>query len=125
MKIDGVTMDTLSDGRIALCGNTFKYKDQIKAVGGTWIASDKVWTVPAGTDISFIRAPPPPPAPKPREEWTKEEWDAYCVSYRRRSRGNVDQCCKNAKSFTQYDYQGPTCYDCPRHGKTYNCYTGD
>jgi hypothetical protein len=123
MKINGVHFETLADGRTALRGNTFTYKDQIKAAGGLWAPATKSWTVPAGADLSFIKPPPPPPAPKPREEWTKEEWARYCASHNRR--GNIDRCCKNAVSFTQYDYQGPTCYDCPRHGKTYNSYCGD
>lgn len=125
--IDNVFMNTLADGRTALSGNTFKYKDQIKAAGGLWVPVAKSWTVPAGADLSFIQAPltVPRPQPNPREEWTKEEWDTYAISYRRLHRGQLDRCCKNAKTFTQYDQQGPICYDCERHGKSYNDYCGD
>lgn len=128
MSTDGVIFETLADGRTSLRGNTFKYKEQIKSVGGTWEPASKSWTMPANTDLSFIRPPPPPPAPKPREEWTKEEWNAYVQRYylsSKRYRGNIERCCKNAVGFTQYDAQGPLCWRCERHGVTYNSYCGD
>lgn len=119
---NGITLTTLDDGRTQVTGRTFDLKDAIKAAKGVWDPAAKTWTLPAGTDTSFL-VPPPPPQPKAREDWTREEWARYCASYTRR--GNIDRCCKNAKTFFQYDYQGPICYDCEKHGKTYNSYCGD
>jgi hypothetical protein len=58
-----VKTDTLADGRISLTGQTFEIKDRIKAAGGRWHAEDKVWHLPAGTDLAFLREPLPPPEP--------------------------------------------------------------
>lgn len=124
MATDGVFFQTLVDGRTSLRGNTFKYKDMIKSLGGTWSASEKVWIVPSATDLSFIKNQPPIPRakPLPREEWTKEQWNTYKMSCN--SLKSTEQCCKNAKVFFVYD-QGPMCYRCERHGETYGSYTGD
>jgi hypothetical protein len=126
--IGGVKWAIQPDGTAQLSGRTFDVKEKIKANGGRWQGETKTWTVPAGTDLSFL-IPPPPPKPIPREEWTKEQWDRYVqrkyFSGESRRGGNIERCCNNAKAFTQYDYQGPTCYDCPTHGKTYNSYCGD
>jgi transposase-like protein len=124
-RLSGVRWEMTATG-ITLSGNTYSFKDTIKTLGGTWAPATKTWLLPVGTDLTFLE-PPPAPKPKPREEWTKEEWDRYVQLYYtgRRSRGNIERCCQNAVAFTQYDYQGPTCYDCPRHGKTYNSYCGD
>ena len=119
---NGITLTPLEDGRTQVSGRTFDLKEAIKTAKGVWDPATKTWTLPAGVSTDFL-VPPPPPKPKAREDWTKEEWTAYVLAYRRR--GNIDRCCKNAKTFTQYDEQGPICYDCPRHGKTYNSYCGD
>jgi hypothetical protein len=33
-------------GKTKIVGNTFKVKDQLRAMGGVWSASDKAWYVP-------------------------------------------------------------------------------
>ncbi len=58
-----VKTDTLSDGRIGVTGDTFPIKDRLKAAGGRWHPGDKVWHLPAGTDLAFLREPLPPPPP--------------------------------------------------------------
>ncbi len=122
-RLSGVRWETAVDGAISLSGSTFTFKETIKTLGGRWAPETKTWTLPAGTSLEFL-VPPPPPKPKAREDWTLAEWQTYCANWPRR-RGNIDRCCSHAVAFTQYDYQGPTCYDCPRHGKTYNSYCGD
>lgn len=61
-----VKTDTLSDGRIGVTGDTFPIKDRLKAAGARWHAADKVWTLPSGTDLAFLKEPLPPPPPPPR-----------------------------------------------------------
>ena len=136
-------------GLFRFSGDTFNFRDLIKALpGARWVPAEKIWTAPATSDLTAIRARMAEQAASiaywaaeaakwdflrtPREEWTKEQWDRYVQRtyfggglHGSRRRGNIEQCCSHAKMFTQYDIQGPTCYDCPRHGKTYNSYCGD
>jgi hypothetical protein len=71
-NIPRVKTDTLSDGRIGVTGDTFPIKDRLKSAGARWNASDKVWFLPAGTDLAFLSEPLPPPPPPPRP------WNACC-----------------------------------------------
>ena len=63
LNLPRVKTDTLSDGRIGVTGDTFSIKDRLKAAGGRWHAADKVWHLPAGTDLAFLKEPLPPPEP--------------------------------------------------------------
>ena len=132
-----VRTTVLTDGRISVHGGTFPYKDAIKARGGTWDPTNKMWYLPAGTDTGFLPVLPPlPPMPartytiraapagpsKSRELWTAEEWAAYVITHRRR--GFIGRCCSKAEAFWDYA-QGPTHYRCERHGITKSDYTGD
>jgi hypothetical protein len=125
----------LADGRIELSGGTFPLRDQIKARGGKWDPTRKIWTLPAGTSLEF-EAPPeekapavggagaaPKPKPKPRAEWTREEWQAWSRAYSIRNRGRVERCCEHAAWVG--DPYGPMEYSCPRHGETKGSYRGD
>ena len=51
---------SLADGTVSLSGNTFPYKEQIKALGGKWNPETKTWVIPAETDLSSLQPPPPP-----------------------------------------------------------------
>lgn len=57
-----ITLKSLEDGRIQLSGGTYPIKDQIRAHGGRWNPVERVWTLPAGTDTSFVVAAPAAPA---------------------------------------------------------------
>ncbi len=118
-----VKATVMEDGRIQLSGATYAVRDQIKARGGKWDATARVWTLPAGTDTVFAPAPSPAavaPAPvRTREELTLAEWQMYATSRR-----NAGRCCSHATSFWEYA-QGPTNYRCERHGITRSSYTGD
>ena len=141
-----ITEPAESSGLFRFSGDTFNFRDLIKALpGARWVPAEKVWTAPASSDLTAIRARMAEQAASiaywaaeaakwdflrtPREDWTKGQWDRYVqrtyFGGQSRRRGNIERCCSHAKMFTQYDIQGPTCYDCPRHGKTYNSYTGD
>ncbi len=120
-RLSGVRWEMTATG-ITLSGNTYSFKETIKTLGGTWTPATKTWLLPVGTDLTFLQ-PPPRPAPRPREEWTREEWQNY-LAYSR-NRGGAERCCSHAVAFFPYDVQGPLCYDCPRHGKTMSSYTGD
>lgn len=117
-----------ADGRIMVYGNTYDHRVAIRAHGGKWDPANKTWFLPAGTDTSFLPAPPPVvpkpiPAPKTREEWTAAEWAAYVWAQRRARRYVVGACCAHAKSYHDHE-QGPTHYRCERHGETRCDYTG-
>ena len=92
----------LADGRVELSGATFDFRDQIKAsaaaVGGKaiWDPARKVWTLPTGASTEF-EAPPAPPKPKPREEWTRDEWQAWSFAFKIRNHGRVERCCCHAE----------------------------
>jgi len=60
VNLPRVKTDTLSDGRIGVTGDTRPIKDRLKAAGGRWHAEDKVWYLPAGTDLAFLSEPPCP-----------------------------------------------------------------
>lgn len=126
----------------AFSGDTYNFKDLIKALpGAKWVPATKTWTAPKGADLAAIRARLAEQAAataaslkfweearaatahlsRPREEWTRAQWRAFCAS----KRGNHGPCCSAAKAFTQYDAQGPICYRCEKHGETYNSYCGD
>jgi hypothetical protein len=130
----------LADGRVELSGATFDFRDQIKARGGKWDPARKVWTLPAGASTEF-EAPPKAEKPKPREaiggagaasassskkpreEWTREEWQAWSLAFRIRNRGRVERCCCHAEWVG--DPYGPMEYSCARHGETKGSYRGD
>ncbi len=63
LNLPRVKTDTLSDGRIGVTGDTFPIKDRLKAAGGRWHAEDKVWYLPRGTDLAFLKEPLPPVIP--------------------------------------------------------------
>jgi hypothetical protein len=86
-------METLADGRISLTGQTFEIKDRIKAAGGRWDAAAKSWSLPAGTDLAFLREPLPPPEPL----WVSQ-----------------GLCCENAKVYG-YDFRRNEIF-CRAHG---------
>jgi hypothetical protein len=137
MPLQILTTDTSYE----FTGDTFNFRDLIKTLPGSrWNPATRTWSAPLTSDLTAIRARMAEHAASiaawaaaaaktayrhelRREEWTKEQWHSYLADTRKR--GNSGPCCSHAKTFTQYDYQGPTCYDCPRHGKTYNSYCGD
>jgi hypothetical protein len=93
VNLPRVKTDTLSDGRIGVTGNTFDIKDRLKAAGGRWHAVDKVWYLPAGTDLAFLKDPLPPPPP---------EWELQGL------------CCAEAKRYG-YDFRRNEVF-CRAHG---------
>lgn len=128
-KTKTLTQTVLADGRIELSGPTFDVREAIKAAavaaGGkaVWDGARKVWIVPAGTVVPAPAPAPKKPAVKPREEWTREEWQTWSSAYRRRNRGCVQECCIHADDISEM--YGPSHYICERHGETKGDYTGD
>lgn len=111
-EISGVHIVTLRDGRKVLSGNTFRFREQIKAaslaasgLAAGWDAAEKTWTVAAGTDLSWLR--PAPGAPK---------------KVRLPFRG---ACCADARyEFDPVCPQGPMLIVCGMHGSRRDSYEG-
>jgi hypothetical protein len=104
-----VTVTLLEDGRIQLSGGTFSIKDQIRARGGRWDPTERVWILPAGTDTTFtVAVAPVAVLPPPR---------------RRDGR-----CCDAAVAFwpsdDPYAHYGPASYRCAAHGVGRSTYSG-
>lgn len=111
--LNGVQILTLPDGRKVLSGNTFRFREQIKAasraspsgLAAGWDAAEKTWTVGAGSDLSFLI--PPPPAPKKRR-----------LPFR-------GACCADARAeFDSECPQGPMLCVCATHGTHKDSYEG-
>lgn len=123
-----LTQTVLADGRIELSGPTFEVREAIKAAavaaGGkaVWDGGRRVWIVPAGTVVPSP-AKKPAVAPRPREEWTRDEWQAWSADFKRRNCGRVERCCSGARWVG--DPYGPMVYACERHGETRGDYRGD
>ncbi len=129
---------TENNGAYRFSGDTYNFKDLIKALpGAKWVPAEKVWVTGGGdltaikdrmamlkrsTDAAAQYAAKYAYRRKPREEWTKDEWDLYCCEWTKR--GSVGKCCGNAKAFQEYE-QGPICWRCEKHGVTGNNFTGD
>jgi hypothetical protein len=113
-----VTIQSLADGRIVLSGKTFDIKDKIKELKGIWNPEEKTWTLPAGTDISWLR--PPKPAAQPPVDL----WGGVSAHYYRRP-DRSGRCC--ASAVPQLDPvcpQGPMIYVCAAHGNRKSNYAG-
>ena len=128
-----LTQTVLADGRIELSGPTFDVREAIKAAavaaGGkaVWDGGRRVWIVPAGTVVPAVKpreaTGKASTSSKPREEWSREEWQAWSAAYRIRNRGRVEACCSGARWVG--DPYGPMVYACERHGETRGDYRGD
>jgi hypothetical protein len=94
-------------GQHYISGNTFNNKDYLKSLGAKWSPDDKMWLLPAGTDIKPLLAPPPP---KP-------------TKYLRSDRKWI--CAKKKPAFRPENVQGPLMWVCPCCPVFYSCYTGD
>ena len=129
---------TTEGGLLRFSGDTFGYKDMIKALpGARWEPAQKVWTASAVSDLTAIKARQEvlrssdeshaywakrnAYLKKPREEWTKEEWGIYRADWVKR--GKTEKCCALAVAFEQYE-QGPICWRCERHGETISNFCG-
>ena len=131
-KTKTLTQTVLADGRIELSGPTFDVREEIKAAavaaGGKaiWDGGRRMWTVPAGTVVPVVPAPAAAakkPAVKPREEWSREEWQAWSYAFKIRNCGRVQACCSGAEWVG--DPYGPMVYACERHGETRGSFRGD
>lgn len=125
-----VDIERWNDGRLVFTGyGTFDCRENIKAASlaagalACWSPEAKSWTVAAGTDLdAALPAPPPPPRQRTREEWTREEYQNWLIRHIHRK--VFGPCCRNAVAYESRPY-GPICYNCERHGRTINDYTGD
>ena len=73
---------------IAIRGNTYPVKEQLKALGGQWNAARKAWMVPddkaqeAERIVASAGPKPERPYPGPKSsadyDGVLDEWDGYC-----------------------------------------------
>lgn len=63
-EIRGVTVTTWADKVVVSEGvyTTYRYRDRLSAAGGKWVAAEKAWHLPAGSDARAVLAPPAAPA---------------------------------------------------------------
>lgn len=148
-----VMLTTLPDGRIQLSGGTFGIKDQIRAHGGRWNPAERVWTLPAGTDTSFVPVAAPPPAPPKLSASAEAMYRAIykdrlppltpaladfletqvliaAATLARAAPRRDGRCCSAATAYwpssatDPYAHYDPPHYRCPHHGETRGSYTG-
>lgn len=148
MSATAVTVTPLPDGRIQLSGGTFGIKDQIRAHGGRWNPAERVWTLPAGTDTSFVpvAAPPPatpklsasaealyraiykdrlPPLTPALADFLETQVLISAATLARAAPRRDGRCCSSATAFwPSTDHYGPAHYRCPHHGETRGSYSG-
>jgi hypothetical protein len=119
-----ITLETLEDGRIRLSGGTFPIKDQIRARGGRWDPAARVWTLPAGTDTTFI--PPPPLTRAEALEIYYTRVAPAMAAFRAPRRDG--RCCDAAEAYwpstDPYAHYGPCHYRCATHGESRSNYSG-
>ena len=110
-----ITIKNLADGRTVLSGKTFDIKDKIKELKGMWNPEEKTWTLPAGTDISWLRPPAPPkPAAVPLQP-----------VYRPLRRDKLGRCCAAAVfKLDDINPYGPMVCHCATHGVYKSDYAG-
>ena len=90
-----------------ISGNTFDNKDMLKSMGAKWSADNKMWVLPAGTNITPLLAPPPPPP----------------MRYLKSDRKWI--CAKKKATFNPENIQGPLMWTCPCCPDFHSFYTGD
>jgi len=108
---------TNTDNGIQLSGATYDRRDAIKAAGGRWDPAARVWTLPTGTDTTFLSVPLPClPKPKVAVVVPIFGWDG------------LSRCCDQSRGvpISAGDVQGPWYWSCPCHGKgRVHTYMGD
>jgi hypothetical protein len=123
------------DKSFRLYGNTYPYRDLIRAAGGKWNAKDKEWVMPADTDLCFLPAGVlyvPPSAEEIAAERAKlqrqaaELAAAAKIPPRRPPRDG--RCCDHAEAYwpsdDPYAHYGPAQYRCKYHGLSRSNYSG-
>ena len=84
-EIRGVTVTTWVDKIVVSEGvyTTYRYRDRLSAAGGKWVAAEKAWHLPAGSDVRVVLAPGAPRAGAggPRPSWVCCE-KAKILSYK-------------------------------------------
>jgi hypothetical protein len=104
--INGLLCEYELEG-IFISGNTFANKELLKQHGAAWVPEKKVWSFPLGTDISFLRLPPPPP-PRPPVQKVHRTWI----------------CAKKKSTLDPDNPQGPLLWVCECHGTWKSDYDG-
>lgn len=109
-----------------ITGDTFRWKDKIKALyGAKWWPSDRSWRVPLTTDITAFEEDVVLTEVEDAEEMRR--WKAAVAA--KPALPAYGQCCAKAKIVEEY-WQGPMHYSCTEHGarpitKKGFGYTGD
>ena len=119
-----VLVKVLDDGRIELRGGTYPLREAIRAHGGRWNPEARVWTLPAGTDTSFVPVAVPVPVVAAAPAAAAAAARPLVFAPRRRD----GRCCDTAVAFwpadDPYSHYGPAHYRCPHHGEMRSNYTG-
>jgi len=87
---------------VAVTGNTYPVKEQLKAIGARWSSATKLWLVPidkADTARAIVAA-------APKREWTKTD----AIAAAARKRGETPGTCADCGARCKYPYS--QCWDC-------------
>jgi hypothetical protein len=89
-------------GMVAISGNTYPVKDQLKALGARWNAAQKVWMISADKLDQARQIV----AGAPKKEWTKTDSIAAAA----RKRGETPGVCGECGARCKFPYT--LCWDC-------------
>lgn len=114
-----VKITTAADGTLVLTGGTYEFRQAIKERGGRWNPAEKSWTLPAGTDVGFLKPPAAPPAAAPPLRPLLEVFPPLV------RRDRLGRCCAAARQeFDAVCPQGPMWWVCATHGRERSTYGG-
>lgn len=126
-SIVGLTVTSSLEG-LEVSGKTFDYKDQLKALGGRWNPSRKIWILPVGADLSVLQPlqqEQPKPVPANMQKQIADYMNSYSHLRGVRLRSRHGRCCSEATTkLDDINPQGPMWYVCAKHGNYKSDYDG-
>lgn len=126
-RMPAVKITTAAEGSLVLTGGTYEFRQAIKERGGRWSVAERSWTLPAGTDVGFLKPAPAPVPPTAAASGgaTAAARPLLAVFPPVVRRDRLGRCCAAAQ--TEFDAvcpQGPMWWVCAAHGRERSTYAG-